>query len=393
MTRLAIVTTHPVQYYAPVFKMLSSQFNLDVKVFYTWGKGSLKKYDPGFCKEIEWDIPLLEGYEHSFLLNTSADAGSHHFKGIINPDAIKAIDKFAPDALLLYGWAYQSHLKILQHFHKNIPVYFRGDSNLTDEQPGLKGLMRTFFLKWLYKHIDYAFYVGTANKAYYRKAGLKEEQLLFAPHAIDNSRFSENRKTEAGYFRSSLSIKEDDTLILFAGKMEEKKAPEILLNAFGKLNCQKVHLLFTGNGPMESGLKETANGWANIHFIGFQNQKKLPAVYQACDLFCLPSRGPGETWGLAVNEAMASGKAVLVSDKVGCATDLVKEGVNGFVFESGNEEDLFKKLEELVADKERLSTMGKRSFEIIQDWSFEKQVDSIAEAINKSKNEESFQSA
>src|SRR3954470_24455785 len=145
MTRLAIVTTHPVQYYAPVFKMLSSQLNLDVKVFYTWGKGSLKKYDPGFCKEIEWDIPLLEGYEHSFLKNTSADAGSHHFKGIINPDAIKVIDKFAPDALLLYGWAYQSHLKILRHFHKNIPVYFRGDSTLTDEQPGLKGFMRTFF--------------------------------------------------------------------------------------------------------------------------------------------------------------------------------------------------------------------------------------------------------
>ena len=383
MIRLAIVVSHPIQYYAPVFKMLSSQLNLEVKVFYTWGKDSLKKYDPGFGKEIEWDIPLLEGYEHIFFENTSADAGSHHFNGIINPNATNVIEKFAPDALLLYGWAYQSHLKILRHFHKKIPVYFRGDSNLTDDQPGLKNFMRSFFLKWLYKHIDYAFYVGTANKAYYKKAGLKEEQLLFAPHAIDNNRFSENRKAEAECLRSSLSIKEDETLILFAGKMEEKKAPEILLNAFGELNCQKVHLLFTGNGPMESQLKETANGWANIHFIDFQNQKKLPAVYQACDLFCLPSRGPGETWGLAVNEAMASGKVVLVSDKVGCATDLVKEGVNGYVFESNNKDDLFKKLELLVADKERLSTMGKKSFEIIQDWSFGKQVNSIAEAINK----------
>ena len=96
--------------------------------------------------------------------------------------------------------------------------------------------------------------------------------------------------------------------------------------------------------------------------MDFQSQQKHPAVYQACDLFCLPSRGPGETWGLAVNEAMASGKAVLVSDKVGCATDLVKEGVNGYVFESGNEGDLFEKLEVLVADKERLSTMGQKVF-------------------------------
>ena len=163
MTRLAIVTTHPIQYYAPVFKMLSAQSNLEVMVFYTWGKDSLKKYDPGFGKEIEWNIPLLEGYKYIFLKNTSADAGSHHFKGIINPDAINEIEKFAPDALLLYGWAYQSHLKILRHFHKNIPVYFRGDSNLTDVQPGLKGFMRALFLKWLYTQIDYAFYVWNSQ--------------------------------------------------------------------------------------------------------------------------------------------------------------------------------------------------------------------------------------
>ncbi len=383
MTRLAIVTTHPIQYYAPVFNMLSQKPGLEVRVFYTWGEGSLKKYDPGFGKEIEWDIPLLEGYNYTFLKNTAPDAGSHHFKGIINPDASSVIDKFAPDALLLYGWAYKSHLRLLRHFHRKIPVYFRGDSNLADETPGIKSLLRGAFLKWLYRHIDYAFYVGTANKAYYLKAGLKKDQLLFAPHAIDNSRFSENKGSEAEWLRRCLHIKQDDVLILFAGKLEEKKAPCLLLSAFKKLNNKKVHLLFTGNGPMEALLKEKARTLNNIHFMDFQNQKKLPAVYQACDLFCLPSRGPGETWGLAVNEAMASGKAVLVSDKVGCTTDLVKEGVNGYIFKSGIEDDLLKRLEILVSEKEKLSAMGKRSFKIIQDWCFEKQVNTIASAINK----------
>ena len=383
MTRLAIVTTHPVQYYAPVLKMLAQQRDVHAKVFYTWGEGSLKKYDPGFGKEIEWDIPLLDGYDYSFLKNVAADAGSHHFKGIINPDAIKDINKFVPDAILLYGWAYQSHLKILRQYHKKIPVYFRGDSNLIDEQPGLKNRLRTVFLKWLYNHVNYAFYVGTANKAYYKKAGLQEAQLLFAPHAIDNNRFAENRSAEAACIRLGLSVKDEHILVLFAGKMEEKKAPQLLLNAFQKLNSKKVHLLFTGNGPLESNLKESANGIANIHFMDFQNQQKLPAVYQACDLFCLPSKGPGETWGLAVNEAMASGKAVLVSNKVGCAADLVKNGVNGYVFESGNEDDLVKKLKVLAADKATLSAMGRQSFQIIREWSFEKQVEAIATAINK----------
>ncbi|HEY8660799.1 MAG TPA: glycosyltransferase family 4 protein, partial [Hanamia sp.] len=110
-------------------------------------------------------------------------------------------------------------------------------------------------------------------------------------------------------------------------------------------------------------------------------QRKMPEIYKISDVFVLPSQGPGETWGLAINEAMASGKVVLVSDQCGCAVDLVQNGINGYVFESNNREDLIKKMKQLSAQKATLNKMGNQSLQIIQNWSFEKICDAIEQAI------------
>ncbi|MDB5130910.1 MAG: glycosyltransferase [Mucilaginibacter sp.] len=370
MKKLAIITTHPVQYYAPVFQLLHQRQQISIKVFYTWGESALNKYDPGFKKNIEWDIPLLNGYPYEWVKNTSKDAGSHHFEGIINPQFIEQISAWHPDAILVYGWAYHSHLKVLRYFKNKTPVFFRGDSTLLDKESRLKAIFKTVFLKWVYKHVDHAFYVGTNNKAYFKKYGLKDVQLSFVPHAIDNNRFAEERKNEVALLKSELGINENECVILFAGKLEEKKAPLQLLDAFFSLNKPGNHLLFVGNGPLEGQLKHTSKGKSNVHFINFQNQSLMPVIYQTCDLFCLPSMGPNETWGLAVNEAMACGKAVLISDKVGCGTDLVNDGLNGAIFKTGNFEDFTKKLELLTKDKSLLLKYGKQSQIIIKDWSF-----------------------
>ena len=384
-SRLAIITTHPIQYYAPVFKLINERSKIDLKIFYTWGEDSIKpKYDPGFGKTIEWDIPLLEGYEYEFLKNTSSNPGSSHFKGIITPDAIQRIEAFKPDAVLIYGWSNNSHLKILRHFKGRIPVWFRGDSNLIVQQKGWKALLRGIFLRWVYSHVDKALYVGSANKEYFIKYGMKENQLRFVPHAIDNSRFSESRTAEVKTFRRDLNIPDNDILILFAGKLEPKKNPELLLQAYMDLKKEGVHLLFVGNGVLEESLKSEAKSKKTpyIHFLPFQNQKKMPVIYQSCDLFCLPSQGPGETWGLAVNEAMAAGKAIIVSNKVGCARDLVKDGENGFIFESGNMEHLLSCLKQICEDSEMLKDMGASSTKIIYNWSFLYQADSIEKSLN-----------
>ncbi len=383
MKKLAIITTHPIQYYAPLFKLLNERENKNIKVFYTWGEKALDKYDPGFKQKIEWDIPLLEGYSYEWVKNTSAEPGSHHFRGIINPDLINQVKKWQPDAILFYGWAYHSHLKAIRYFRNKVPVLFRGDSTLLDEQKSTRNILKAILLKWVYKHIDHAFYVGTNNKNYFKRYGLKEDQLSFAPHAIDNDRFAANRSAGALLIRETLGISKSEILILFAGKLEEKKSPVLLLNAFLTLNKPGSHLLFVGNGALENELKTLASGKSAIHFMDFQNQSDMPQIYQACDLFCLPSKGPGETWGLAVNEAMACGKAILASDKVGCAADLVKEDYNGAVFQSMQSDELVIKLTKLINSKAELNALGHNSKILIKDWNFR----AIAEAIENKLNE------
>lgn len=366
--RLAIVTTHPIQYYAPIFKLLQQRGAIEIMVFYTWGEQSAKKYDPGFGATVSWDIPLLDGYPYTWVENTSADPGTHHYKGIINPELNHQISDWKPDAIMVIGWAWQSHLKTIRFFKGNIPVYFRGDSTLLAEPKGIKGLIKSIFLKWVYKHVDVAFYVGINNKAYFKKYGLRDDQLVFAPHAIDNERFGQDCSVQANELRSSIGLKHNDMLVLFAGKFEPVKNVALLVSAFIKLNRPGVHLLLVGNGMLEGQIRELAANDRNIHFKGFTNQSEIPGVYQACDLFCLPS--VSESWGLAVNEAMACGRAVLVSNTVGCVADLVKEGSNGSVFKCGDENELLSHLELLTRSKEELTKFGGNSRDSIQQWSF-----------------------
>jgi len=375
--RLAIITTHPIQYYAPIFKLLHERKKIDIKVFYTRGRNA-DAHDHGFGKTIDWDIPLLDGYPYEWVQNTAAEPGSHQYKGIVNPGLIKQVQEWQPGAILFFGWAYQGHLKAMRYFKGRIPVYFRGDSTLLNEPNGLKKILKYIFLRWVYKHVDHAFYVGTNNKAYFKKYGLKDEQLTFTPHAIDNSRFECDHTQDANQLRLSLNIKADDILVLYAGKFEAVKNVELLLSAFIKLNRANVHLLLVGNGIKEQLLKDQAknSGVAgNIHFLDFKNQSAMPVLYQSADLFCLPS--VSESWGLAINEAMACGKAVLASDKVGCAVDLVKKGKNGDIFESGDEDSSMNRLNQLTRTKTGLAEMGKNSALMIKDWSFV----NIAEAI------------
>jgi len=375
MKRLAIITTHPIQYNAPLFKMLHERGCMAVKVFYTWGEQVLiSKYDPGFGRVIEWDIPLLQGYEYSFVKNISTDPGSHHRSGINNPTLIEEVKEWKADAVLVFGWNFKSHLKCLRYFKGRIPVFFRGDSTLLDDTSGgIRKVIKTILLQWVYKHVDVALYVGAANKAYFERYGMHDHQLVFAPHAIDNNRFAAANDDS---IRSSLGISESEVLFLFAGKFEPKKDPLLLMNAFVSINMENAHLLFVGNGQLENTLKSACSTLdqpirRRIHFMDFQNQRSMPDIYKSCDVFVLPSMGPGETWGLALNEAMASSRAVLASDKCGGSGDLIRNGENGYVFNAGDLKALSQKMLMLSQDKKKLQSMGEASFSIISACTFE----------------------
>jgi len=389
MKKIAIITSHPIQYNAPLFRKMAQLNNIQIKVFYTAGKGNSDR-DAGFGREIKWDIPLLDGYDHEFLSNTARKPGLGRFFGIRNPMILSRIGAYDPDILWVYGWNYVSHFKVMRHFKGKIPVWFRGDSTLMDENPGFKKLFRRILLQWVYQHIDLALYVGKANKDYFKAHGIREDQLAFIPHAVDNNHFydSTGKKYEerAWEWRKELGVPKNALVFLFAGKFTTKKDPLLLIKAFKKLisstlqpfnpsTHQPLFLILVGNGPLESRLKKEAADHPNILFLPFQNQSQMPVVYRLGDVYVLPSRGPGETWGLAVNEAMASERCILISNKVGCSEDLLVEGVNGFRFKSGDVMSLFERLKQLT--QMDISQMGSNSVEEIKKWNYDRICDTI----------------
>ncbi|MDC1505562.1 glycosyltransferase family 4 protein [Winogradskyella sp.] len=382
MKKLAIISTHPIQYNAPWFQLLGERKTTALKVFYTWSQAVETVKDKTFGREITWDVPLLEGYDYQFIENSSKNPGSHHFFGIDCPALILQLKAFNPDAILVFGWRFKSHLKVLSYFKGKIPIWFRGDSTLLDEVPGWKTSLRRLVLKQVYRYVDKAFYVGTSNKAYFLKHGLSEVQLIYAPHAVNNAHFfdddQKHYETKAAQWKLDLGIPASQITVVFAGKFESKKQPNVLIDAVIAANQKRSHplaLVMIGNGPLEAQLKQQAEGQKHIVFLPFQNQSKMPLVYRMASIFCLPSKGPGETWGLAINEAMASSRPVIVSDKVGGAKDMLIDGYNGFCFPYSNPKALVALLETLSLRD--LTLMGEHARAHVEKFSLEHIVEAI----------------
>ncbi len=272
MLRLAIVTSHPIQYNAPLFRELASRSEIATKVFYSW-TGTADSIDPEFGIKIEWDIPLLDGYEWALIPNKSADPGTHHFRGLDNPGMISAIESWGPEMVLVYGWSSRTHLRVLRHFKGRRPVLFRGDSTLLSATGILRRLFRKPSLRWIYRHVDLALYPGQRNKEYLRACGVREAKLAWMPHCVDNDRFAAGGlepESKARNWRRALGIAGAHTAFLFAGKLVSHKQPDLLLQAFlahASTNPES-HLIFAGAGPMESDLRAMATNRKNIHFLG-----------------------------------------------------------------------------------------------------------------------------
>jgi glycosyltransferase involved in cell wall biosynthesis len=145
-------------------------------------------------------------------------------------------------------------------------------------------------------------------------------------------------------------------------------------------------LLFVGSGELEAELRAMTGGeiGRSVFFAPFQNQSEMPKVYACGDVLVLPSFGSGETWGLAVNEAMSLGKPVIVSSHVGCAEDLVIPGETGWVFPAGQVEALGQVLSAAASDPEALLAMGRRARKHIGGYSYERATEALIDALELS---------
>jgi glycosyltransferase involved in cell wall biosynthesis len=379
--KILCLQSHPIQYFAPLFKSISIESFCDFKVYYCTDS-SIKGYnDKGFGKSVKWDIPLLEGYEYSFLKNYSPWPGTNlKFYNLINPGIIKAIINEKPNIVWIHGWSYFTiWLAILVCKITGTKIWLKCENPLNQELKKSKVILllkKIIFQYFLFSLIDKFLYIGSQNRLFYKYYGVKDNKLVFSPYAVDNTRFSKSFlecKSKRSELRSILGIPIEKIVVLFSGKLIRKKRPLDLLEAFSKLNLTNVILIFLGDGELKYAIEENikVKNLKNVLVTGFVNQSEIVNYYVLSDIFVLPS-DIGETWGLVVNEAMNFGLPVIVSDMVGCAKDLVENGVNGYIYPARDINTLIEKLKELCLSPEKRNKFGKASLELIKEYSYDR---------------------
>jgi glycosyltransferase involved in cell wall biosynthesis len=393
--KLAYLVSHPIQYQAPLLRRIAQEPDIELTVFYG-SDFSVRGYkDEGFGGVgVKWDIPLLEGYRHEFLPalrdNATVSVARPLNYGIFN--RLRGRRGEAPfDVLWVHGYATVNSLHaMLAAKSLAIPVLIRGDMWLKDRpRSRAKLALKTFFFQILKHLVDGVLSVGTLNEAYWRHHLGADFPQFMMPYAVDNDYFQERSRIAPERRKElldELNLDPTRPVILFASKLQSRKRCEDLLEAYKNLSPAPgiephPYLLIVGDGEERAALEKRAaeSGFSGIRFCGFRNQSELPRFFDIATVFVLPSRH--EPWGLIVNEVMNAGRAVIVSDDVGCQPDLITDGIEGCVFPVGNVEALTAALRRVLATPETAAQMGQRGLEHIRTWSFEQDIQSLRRAI------------
>jgi glycosyltransferase involved in cell wall biosynthesis len=363
---IVMLVSHPIQYYVPIYREMAKRGEIRLTVLFRSRVGLGKSFDSGFGREVTWDIPLLDGYEHIFI------SDKNNLNGI-EFGVFGAIHKLKPDVLLVHG--YHQYTNILAIFFARlcgVPVLLRSDTRQTAANMN-PGRLVGFLKRAIFKVVNGCIAIGTLNRDFYRSNGVPSHKLFFAPFSVNNAFFSLpalERANARMSVRTELGIKDDDFVVLSASKLISIKRIQDIVQAFASLagKFPQLRLVVVGTGDQEESLRELDRelGLEGIIFAGFKNQSQLPSVYAASDVFVLASEV--ESWGLAVNEAMAAGLPCVVSNQVGAAPDLVQGKGTGAVYECGDIVQLSKALDNLISNSAYRRECGQRAIELVAKW-------------------------
>lgn len=349
--RLAILTSHPIQYYAPLFRRLAQI--MDLTVFFAHRATPADQAKAGFGVHFEWDTDLLSGYKSVFLKNKSVSPSVNVFAGCDTPEIYDYLFRGNFHALLVTGWYLKSFIQaIVAAKRLGLPVLVRGDSHLLTPRSKIKQIGKAAIYPLLLRAFNCGLYVGSRSHSYWRGYGFPEHRLFFSPHCVDTHWYgAQSTAKERAAKRSEFQIPLDVPVILFAGKLISLKRPGDIITAVARLNVTGIRptILFAGSGPLASQLAQAGHeSGVTIHQLGFCNQSKMPGIYAAADMLVLPSAH--ETWGLVANEALACGKPIIVSDAVGCAPDLAADDLVGHTYPVANIEALAEAIRKVICN-------------------------------------------
>jgi len=388
--RVLLVASHPVQYQSPVFRRMAEHPRLNIQVAYCSLQGAEPTLDPGFGIELSWDVPLLEGYSWMNVPNRSRHPALNNFFGLVNPGLWRLVGSNKYDAVVVYtGYACFSFWIALAaaKFHRRA-LLFGTDAHALAPRDGKswKITLKRIVLPRLFRLADVVIVPSSRGAEMMRSLGIPDERLVLTPYVVDNAWWVKHSEiVDRGAVRRAWGVPEDAPVVLYCAKLQPWKRPLDLLQAFARANVTHSHLVYAGEGPLRLELESRAKELGlseRVHFLGFTNQSRLPAVYRASDLLVLPSEY--EPFGVVVNEAMLSGCAAAVSDRVGAGRDLISTEETGFIFPCGDINALSAILRHVLPDQKRLQRMGEAARRGMERWSPAQNIQALVHAIDQS---------
>lgn len=363
MTRLLYLVSHPIQYQAPLLRRIAGELGIDLRVVFGDLSSAQVHREVDFGLDVAWDVPLLDGYASTALAVTDLDR-----------------EIASVNAVWVHGWQYRWQRRAIWIAgRRGVPVLMRGENWLgaMPDPTGPLGWAKRVWRRRFFRRVAAFLAIGCRNRDYYVAHGVPESRIFSMPYAVDN-RFFETRAAAASgrrdELRLQLGVAPEQPILLFVGKLTERKSPDLLASAWKRAAWpgSRPALVFVGDGALREELQRLA---PDAIVVGFRNQSELSAFYDLADLLVVPSRR--EPWGLVVNEAMACGTGVVASDEVGAAHDLVGPETGG-VFRAGDEGGLADVLATCLPKAEILGQKARRR---IASWDFEADLGGLKAAL------------
>ncbi|MFB2773252.1 glycosyltransferase family 4 protein [Pelatocladus sp. BLCC-F211] len=387
--KVLFVASHPVQYSAPLFRLMAQHPKLDILVAYCSLQGAEAGVDSEFGIEVKWDIPLLDGYPWIQIPNQSPKCGLHSFFGLINLDLWEKIRTGGFDAVVAYtGYAYATFwIAAAAAKISGTALLFGTDAHELSPRDGSgwKVHLKKLLLPWIFGLADTVIVPSSGGVKFIHSLGIPEQRIQLTPYVVDNEWWiAQAKQVNRTVVRQEWNIPENAPVILFCAKLQPWKRPQDALRAFAKANVLESYLVFAGEGPLRSELEAEAKSLGvaeRVRFLGFVNQSQLPSVYRSADLFVFPSEY--EPFGVVVNEAMLCGCPVVVSDRVGARYDLVENGETGLVYSCGDVDALAEIFQRLLTDPENLKKMSTAAAKRMETWSPYQNIECLVQALEK----------
>jgi glycosyltransferase involved in cell wall biosynthesis len=376
VSRIPVVAVmpEPTPYRSPLFDLLAARPELDLAVV----------YNAGAIAGNAWQ--LAPGHPHVVLRGLRVPGARrllrHDYS--LTLGAVAQLERRRPRCVVVTGWStFASQAAIAWCRMRRVPYVLIVESHDRGPRRGWRRAVRGAVVPRVVRNAASVLVAGSLARESVVANGADPSRVRVFANTVDVERFAadaDNLRARRGELRSRLGLDQDDVAVLSVARLAPEKGLDTLLQAVAVVKHPSLRVLVAGAGPERAQLERLAASLrVDVMFLGVVPRDELLEAYVAADVFALLSRH--EPWAAVVNEAASCGLPLVLSDRVGAAHDLLRDGENGFLVPADDVVAAARALRVFADDAGRRAQAGARSVELTAGWGYEPSADAFVEAV------------